>query len=339
MATIAGAKGRPGNAICDVPAQACTCFPATTYPTKVQYHQIESIQNARPSSKRLSYSLKAKNCAAMAFNGPIDEPFPEGDNSTVSYVQKGFKISVRKLPISKSGPIDEMSERLGVPVPEMIFGDNMVSIEHIATGWRLEFNAFDALDRVDKTDKNMLKVAYSQEWSSSREKTHEGIKEIVKPFDWSYTTDYRGTIKKGKLFNMQNDNADLIPIELLKRPDPILFFEEVVLYESELDDNGISLLSCKLRVMPDRMLLLCRLFMRLDGVLIRIRDTRIYVDFNLRKVIRDYTEKEDAFDKVKQNLLFSGRLPNDITIALRDPNQIAPLLPEVSHTLESVTLP
>jgi len=98
---------------------------------------------------------------------------------------------------------------------------------------------------------------------------------------------------------------EIIPIELLKRPDPILFFEEVVLFESELDDNGISILSCKLRVMPDRMLLLCRQFMRLDDVLIRVRDTRIYVDFNRGKIIRDYTEREDGFDKVKKVQLLS----------------------------------
>ena len=250
----------------------------------------------------------------------------------MSHVQKGFKISARKLPISKSGPIDDMSKKLGIPVPEMIFGDNMVSIEHLESGWRLEFNAYDALDRVDKTDKNMLKVAYSKEWSSSRygprfflrkillisirEKTHEGIKEIVKPFDWSYTTDYKGTITKGKPFDQPSQaQVEPIPIELLKRPDPILFFEDVVLYESELDDNGISLLSCKLRVMPDRMLLLCRLFMRLDRVLVRIRDTRVYVDFNTGKVIRDYIEKEDSFDKVKKVGL-SSLLP-DIAKDLR----------------------
>jgi type 2A phosphatase activator TIP41 len=109
----------------------------------------------------------------MSFNGPLDEPFPRPavpELSTMSYRQKGFKVSARKLPISKSGPIDEMSKKLGIPVPEMIFGDNMVSIEHISSGWRLEFNAYDALKRVDKTDKNMLKVAYSKEWSSSRYK-------------------------------------------------------------------------------------------------------------------------------------------------------------------------
>lgn len=86
----------------------------------------------------------------------------------MSHIQKGFKVSARKLPISKSGPIDIMSQKLRIPVPEMIFGDNMVSVEHLASGWRLEFNAYDALDRVDKTGKNMLKVAYSKEWSSSR---------------------------------------------------------------------------------------------------------------------------------------------------------------------------
>ncbi len=107
----------------------------------------------------------------MSFNGPINEGFPtpvDADRFTVSHLQKGFKISARKLPISKSGPIDEMSTKLGIPVPEMIFGDNMVSIEHVASGWRIEFNAVDALNRVDKTGKNMLKVAHSQEWSSSR---------------------------------------------------------------------------------------------------------------------------------------------------------------------------
>jgi type 2A phosphatase activator TIP41 len=129
-----------------------------------------------------------------------------------------------------------------------------------------------------------------------REKTHEGIKEVVKPFDWSYSTDYRGTVE-GKPFS---STTEPIPFELLKRPDPILFFEEVVLYESELDDNGISILSCKLRVMPERMLLLCRLFMRLDNVLFRIRDTRVYVDFKAAKVTREYSATEEKFATVKE---------------------------------------
>lgn len=85
-----------------------------------------------------------------------------------SLTQSGFKITTRKLPILKAEPIERMTARLGIAPPEMIFGDNMVSIEHLATGWSIDFNTFDALDRVDKTGKSMLQVAHSKEWQSTR---------------------------------------------------------------------------------------------------------------------------------------------------------------------------
>jgi hypothetical protein len=98
----------------------------------------------------------------------------------------------------------------------------------------------------------------------------------------------------------EREKEEGIPVELLKRRDPILFADEVVLYESELDDNGISAMTVKVRVMEQRMLLLCRLYMRLDGVVVRVRDTRVYVDFEKEMVIREYTAREDVFDNVKR---------------------------------------
>lgn len=132
----------------------------------------------------------------------------------------------------------------------------------------------------------------------SREITHEGINEVVKPFDWSYTTDYKGTVRPNS--RPFEETTKQIPIDLLKRPDPILFFDEVILYEDELADNGITMLSCKIRVMPDRLLLLLRFFMRLDNVLFRLRDTRVYVDFESMEVIREYQSKECEYEKVRQ---------------------------------------
>ena len=61
-----------------------------------------------------------------------------------------------------------MTEKLGIAVPEMIFGENSVSIEHPASGWIINFNAFDALNRVDKTGESMLQVAHSKEWQRTR---------------------------------------------------------------------------------------------------------------------------------------------------------------------------
>ncbi|KAL1873971.1 hypothetical protein VTK73DRAFT_672 [Phialemonium thermophilum] len=271
-----------------------------------------------------------------------EESFPSPDaaeRATRTHTQGNFRIASRKLPISKSGPIDAMGARLGIPIPEMIFGDNLVTVTHLPTGWSIEFGAEDALDLVDKTGRDMLRVAYAGEWSSSRERTSAGIKEVVKPYDWSYSTTYRGTVRPGGSSREAfGPSSKPIPLELLKRRDPILFFDEVMLYESELDDNGISVLSVKLRVMEHRMLLLCRLFMRLDNVVVRIRDTRLYIDFDTDEVIREYTAKEDSFANTKRNLMMSGLLPDAVTAALRDANQIANILPVVEHQLETVSL-
>ena len=120
----------------------------------------------------------------------------------------------------------------------------------------------------------------------------------MKPFDWSYSTDYKGTLRPSS--PSFTPCTSPIPLELLKRPDPILFFDDVVLYEDEMADNGITMLTVKIRVMPQRMLLLCRFFMRLDNVLVRIRDTRVYVDFESGEVIREYVAKEEKYEVVRQ---------------------------------------
>ncbi|KAI1762503.1 TIP41-domain-containing protein [Hypoxylon sp. FL1150] len=305
-----------------------------------------------------------------------NEPFPRPDNkaqATTSHRQGSFVVTSRKLPISKAGPIDAMERSLGIPVPEMIFGDNLVGVRHVPSGWAIEFNAYDALDAVDKTDRNMLQVAYARSWSASREQTSAGIKDVVKPYDWSYSTTYRGTVVsapslppppppppsdsnsvpttsstntpteadgkvEGKKLPEFRPTDKPIPIELLKRRDPILFFDDVMLYESELDDNGISVLSVKVRVHERRMLLLARLFMRLDNVVVRVRDTRVYVDFATDEVTREYTARELGFEDVKRKLLMTGLMPDAVTVAMRDANQFADLLPIVEQTLESVSL-
>ncbi|KAI5295806.1 hypothetical protein KEM52_000156 [Ascosphaera acerosa] len=268
----------------------------------------------------------------------IDAVFPKpAAPKPSSFAIKGFTVETQKLPILKAGPIDAMTQRLGIPVPEMIFGDNHVTISHARSGWSISFNAFDALDRVDKTGQRMLQVAHSSSWQKSRQNTTEEIKEHVKPFDWSYTTDYKGTTTTTTTtaaagagttahcpFFAPTDTP--IPIELLKRPDPILLFDEIMLFEDELADNGISMLSAKIRVMPERLLLLLRFFMRLDGVLVRMRDTRVYIDFETRVVTREYVAKEEKYEVLAE------------VGDTKDVNVLAEMLPTAEKTLESVTL-
>ncbi|TKA31302.1 hypothetical protein B0A50_02147 [Salinomyces thailandicus] len=243
-----------------------------------------------------------------------------------------WRVTTRKLPILKAEPIDKLSDELGIPIPEMIFGDNFVSISHVKTGWNLSFSAPEALDRVSKTEEGMLQVAVADEWKKTREGQEE-VKQVVKPFDWSYSTDYKGRTEKGKAdgnWTETNQEKDPIRNDLLTRQDPILFFDAVDLYEDELADNGIALLSIKVRVMPERMLLLSRFFLRLDGVVLRLRDTRVYIEHATNKVIRQYTAKEEKYEVVQEKLKAKRE---NATEAMRDANRVAPLL----RTLEDRT--
>jgi type 2A phosphatase activator TIP41 len=70
----------------------------------------------------------------------------------------------------------------------------------------------------------------------------------TKPYDWTYTTTYAGTSSDdagpgnaAEWTPADPANAQhAIPIAELSRPDPILFYAEIPLFEDELHDNGAS---------------------------------------------------------------------------------------------------
>lgn len=83
----------------------------------------------------------------------------------------------------------------------------------------------------------------------------------TKPYDWTYTTTYKGTVSRASDdgFNTPRapleinwsdadplDRRHVIPIAELTRPDPILFYAEIPIFEDELHDNGSSTLLIKI---------------------------------------------------------------------------------------------
>ena len=71
-----------------------------------------------------------------------------------------------------------------------------------------------------------------------------------------------------------------------------------MLYEDELDDNGCTKLSVKLRVMPSGFFILLRFYLRVDKTLIRVYDTRIYHEVGNNYLLREYSEREQTTDKI-----------------------------------------
>lgn len=69
----------------------------------------------------------------------------------------------------------------------------------------------------------------------------------TKPYDWTYTTIYSGHTPSDSSASEvewvkgdESNPAHAIPIAELTRPDPILFYAEIPLFEDELHDNGAS---------------------------------------------------------------------------------------------------
>ncbi|XP_033635774.1 TIP41-like protein [Asterias rubens] len=204
-----------------------------------------------------------------------------------------WTITSVKGHILKSDQLERYHQELELPqLPEMVFGDNVLKIEN-SQGFGIEFNAFDSMKQVDAHN-DPIKVAAAQKWQEARSDC-EFINKVVKPFDWTYTTDYKGTL----LGNLQvSQSEQKIDMEKLKVREKIHFYEEMTLFEDELADNGSASLIVKMRVMQSCFFVLLRFFLRVDDVLVRINDTRIFHEAGESYILREFSTREKGIPEL-----------------------------------------
>ncbi|KAH8094830.1 type 2A phosphatase activator TIP41 [Cristinia sonorae] len=250
-------------------------------------------------------------------------------------------------PISNAPQCNALQASLrGIPLPEMTFGSNSLELSHKSSGWKYAFGTEEALKGVKNGDledgDGGVKVGYADAWLSSRTgpSSEFGMPKTVatKPYDWTYTTLYAGHTEESSAKSIVWRAADpqntshSIPLAELTRQDPILFYAEIPLFEDELHDNGASHLLVRIRVMPTCIFILQRFTLRVDNVLFRTFDTRIYHSFasNPPLVVRETSGWEAPYDRVKRFL----PKRDDLT-PLTDPMWIAKVLTEFpSHVTQ-----
>ncbi|VDM33934.1 unnamed protein product [Hydatigera taeniaeformis] len=165
--------------------------------------------------------------------------------------------------------------------PEMLFSKNSLSLS-TRQGEReakIEFCALDALKLVDKCTIH-VQVPAAKQWS----RTHSHKYSILNPFDWTFSTTYEGTMIGDWLVQSTPEGLDQ---KFIRSRDPILLFGNINLFEDELGDNGISLLNVKIRVMPTGFFVLQRFFLRVDGCLLRLWDTRLQWRLSDKYILRE----------------------------------------------------
>ena len=139
--------------------------------------------------------------------------------------------------------------------------------------------------------------------------------------DWTFSTSYKGTVRYLNLaapiikdetnltldFNPKADQSlsieevpeASIPFDMLSPENPIIHFSEVYLFECDLDDCGYTMSKVRFRVMKDCFYVLLRFFLRVDGVTVRIYDTRIFHAFGSDNVHREFQHRESSWDELK----------------------------------------
>uniref|UniRef100_A0A0R3S3R2 TIP41-like protein n=1 Tax=Elaeophora elaphi TaxID=1147741 RepID=A0A0R3S3R2_9BILA len=220
----------------------------------------------------------------------------------------------------------EYTHMLKLPhLPDMIFPNNSVVITYPDDPeLRISFNAFDALKSVDVTSYPDVEIGPSEEWQRSRSGVN-CVRRSSQPFDWTYTSNYKGTVGGYTVV----PTKETISIEKLKRRDPISFYSQLTLYEDELADHGSSEMSIRLRAMPTCLFLLCRFYLRVDGVLVRICDTRLYKDLDSDTFLRQWTRRElklaDSPPLVRSNVLDPDLIYDYLPVVEEEMTKLIPL--------------
>lgn len=216
------------------------------------------------------------------------------------------------------------------------------------------------------TAETQLKVPVAKAWERAASKKGHVLERIKSADrDWTYCTDYHGacrrvavdwgddaaaapTVKVVSGEGTPNDSGVAsaaaasvrqeetttvaIPFDMLRRPDPILWYDDVTLFEDELHDHGDAKCSIKVRVMPACFFVLLRFWLRVDGLLLRLLDTRIFHKFGSPYVQREITVKEATFAELESAGHSSS--PKEYT----DPQKFDPLLQTKSHSRDLIYL-
>lgn len=171
------------------------------------------------------------------------------------------------------------------------------------------------------------KTQFYDTWKKIKIPEKTDMEQRISYSDWAYSSPYMGTFSnlanhefytenlkgnykifdsyfKDNIINKNNNfkreaTKETIPFQKLGPENTVLKYWETHLYDDELNDNGLSQGTFRLRVMKDCWFGLLRSYLRIDNVLVRIVDTRIFYEFGKNYIIRNFSVKENSYIEIK----------------------------------------
>lgn len=115
--------------------------------------------------------------------------------------------------------------------------------------------------------------------NADKSTTISNIKETDSNYDWTFSTPFSCHLSSSYFYwkPLQRNGIDICSL-MQSRDEPIIYYDEIDLYEDHLHEIGIVTCRAKIRITPTYLYLLFRLMARVDQISILVRDTRVLYD-------------------------------------------------------------
>ena len=265
----------------------------------------------------------------------------------------GAALCARKGPIARSQDADELAAEAGVPkLPESLFLYS--GLELRTRAFALSFNAAGAVRgwapgalaarrRPPGEDAvawwahtafafdEPVQVPVAGLWKEKRQR----VPAETAAHDWTFLSDFAGTFEPFAA-GWAVQAWPGVPQERLTPANPVLWFCDVYLFESDLDDWGYACLRVRARAQADCVFVLLRSYTRVDEAEIRAVETRVFVDLADCSIIRRVDWLRGSYAELREKgFSFDGGFNLDPEQA----DRVAPLLTRAASVCERFAPP
>jgi hypothetical protein len=252
----------------------------------------------------------------------------DGTDTVVGINFRGITIETLQGPMANEAWLNHTTEQLlelcqyspqqrrRINLPEVCFSHATVKVT--LGSLSLTWNCYEALHAWSRAHAaiqlgssmefqgvSVLKTIDAELWSRKE------IQNTDFHYDWTYSTPL-SVATSGAVLWIELPQSGLNLALLQDTSQPILYFDDIELYEDDLHDNGVVNVRVKLRLMPTCLYVLSRCWCRVDGTLLRCRETRTMVEFGdtpqSHRVYRDITWRQCQWtDLIQYNLPTDAR--------------------------------
>ena len=220
-------------------------------------------------------------------------------------------------------------------LPEIFYGYNRLFLINESANFCYEFNPLQMLSLTSNTIRQKLLKEKEIYYIPSQAKSqYSKSDDNAADEDWSFSSPYIGHIASinnccmSKYYNKINETKKFqIEKSDIKFPETkvenVLNYNQVHFFEDELGDIGFSEGKIGFGVMNECFLGLMRCYLRVDNMLVRNIDAKIYHKFGDKYIIRNFTVKEKTYDELKNN---GFHLSNQWNISTNQSETVAPFL-------------